>query len=71
MGLLASEKLDQLWQACTDDPAMAEIQWEKFPSFLTSRMGQSFGSRTDEMPNDRIKVNHAQGVVALIEYEDN
>lgn len=49
---------------------MADQRWAEIPTLFTQNMAQSFGLARDDMPNNRFKINHSQGVVARVAWDD-
>ena len=49
---------------------MYPVNWQGHKSLFTRDMSLTFDSTGDELPYNRVKVNHRQGVVGLIEWED-
>ena len=49
---------------------MYPVFWQGHKSLFTRDMSLTFDSTGDELPYNRVKVNHRQGVVGLIEWED-
>ena len=67
----AKQKLTQLWSRLLQNPAFYPPFWLGHETLFTRDMNLTFDSTTgDELPYNRIKVNHKQGVVGLIEWED-
>jgi hypothetical protein len=63
-------KLNELWQQCLADPTVEPVPYNKLPDLFTRVMHRSYTRTFDELPDDRPKINHAQGVVALVSWED-
>ena len=66
----AAEKLDELWQQCLADPTVEPVPYNKLPDLFTRRIDLSYTWQGDELPLERPKINHAQGVVGLVSWED-
>ena len=66
-------KLNELWTQCIADETPQEIPFTEIHTQLSStefKGNQSFNTKSDEMPRNRVKVLHAQGVVAKVEWFD-
>ena len=44
--------------------------WAATPSLFTRNMGKTFSLQGDELPQDRPKINHSQGTVAKVQWEN-
>ena len=67
----AVDKLDDLWSMCEANKTVADQRYAEIPTLFTQNMGQSFGGSRDEMPLNRFKINHAQGVVSKVSWVDH
>ena len=71
--LSANEKLSMLWEECQKDQTMVPVPYAQFNNLFTQDPNDSFRQvrgGLDVLPEGRPKINHAQGVVGLIEWED-
>ena len=66
----AVDKLDDLWSMCESNNQVADQRWAEIPTLFTQNMNTSFQGGRDEMPRGRFKINHSQGVVAKVSWED-
>ena len=65
----AVAKLNDLWTACEADEQVSDQNWE-LDNLFRQNMNDSFTRDDDELPGGRPKINHAQGVVGLVSWED-
>ena len=65
----ASEKLDDLWTETTADATVEPQNWSMDDLFARN-MNVSFDRESDELPENRPKINHSQGVVCKVEWVD-
>ena len=68
--MTAIDKLDDLWSMCEANKTVADQRWAEIPTLFRQDMGASFGGGRDEMPEGRFKINHAQGVVSRVTWDD-
>lgn len=66
----AQDKIDDLWSMCQADQSVVDQPWAQMPRLFSQDMKQSFEFDSDELPSGRSKINHAQGVVARVKWED-
>lgn len=67
----AVDKLAELWSQCEAEESDAPSHENyNLDDFFREDMSVSFGRRQDEMPEGRVKFNHAQGVVGKFAWED-
>ena len=62
-------KLDDLWTEVTRDSTVEPQNWS-IDDLFARDMEVSFDLEADELPEGRPKINHSQGVVAKMEWED-
>lgn len=62
--------MNMLWEECQKDQTMVPVPYAQFNNLFKQDPNDSFSGRLDVLPEDRPKINHAQGVVGLIEWED-
>ena len=66
--LTADEKMQKLWKMILPDPDVEEepmdFYWNKFDNFFKQKAQGSFCNESDEMPKNRLKTTHTQGIVA-------
>ena len=62
-------KLDDLWTEVTRDATVEPQNW-LIDDLFDRDMEVSFDLEADELPIERFKVNHSQGVVAKMEWEN-
>lgn len=65
----AEDKLDELWTQCEANLAVSDMPWAQIPNLFEQKVGRTFSLERDELPFNRPKINHAQGVVALVEWQ--
>ena len=61
-----SEKLDQLWTQCLKDQQVQPVPYEGIGEMFRESANKSFRWESDELPANRPKIAHAQGVVAKV-----
>ena len=66
----ANEKLEALWKQCIADTTPKPVPYNELPSLFTRNIDITYTRTADELPEDRPKINHAQGVVGLVSWED-
>ena len=64
----ASEKMDDLWAACTLDSEPEPFYWVEWGTLFNQDMRHSFANG-DEMPEGNLKLAHTQGAVAKVSWE--
>ena len=64
----AAEKLEKLWEQCLADDTVAPIPYNELPDLFERNIDISYVREADELPAGRPKINHAQGVVGLVEW---
>lgn len=62
-------KLNDLWTQTLADTSVG-AQSYKLDNLFKQSPGTSFGWKSDELPEGRPKINHAQGVVGKVIWED-
>ena len=70
MAKTGAEKLDELWKQCLADPTVEPVHYEEFPNLFERDIDITYIRLADELPEGRPKINHAQGVVGLVSWED-
>lgn len=45
------------------------MPWAELDNLFTQKMNKTFNSERDELPRNRPKINHAQGVVAKVQWK--
>ena len=63
-----SDKLDQLWTQCLKDYQVQPVPYEGIGEMFRDSANKSFRWESDELPKDRPKIAHAQGVVAKVRW---
>ena len=66
----ADEKIGELWEECQKDQTVVPVPYTQFMNLFTQEPGASFGWSGDELSRNRPKINHAQGVVGLVDWVD-
>ena len=64
------EKLDELWGQCIADDTVLPQPWADTDDLFTRKMTLSFSNKGDELTRNRPKINHSQGTVAKVSWED-
>lgn len=62
--------MNDLWQQTIADDSVEPQNWAATDNLFRQRMSDSFNRESDEMVGGRAKVNHSQGVVTQVIWED-
>ena len=53
----------------TETSEPADFMWARFPQFFTQKAAKSFNLKSDQLPKNRHKITHTQGLTAHVEWE--